>query len=407
MNVWQSLARHGVPRRFLWLACALIIAVAPLTLVGQAPQARPAQPPAAQAPPAKPAPQTPAAKPEAPLSWADKILQQESYATPPPELAAAVTAPRYQNITLSNLSPDKKWFLNTIGDGPVVMATFAKPFHELGGVFIDFKANRVRSLTVSNSVGLQVVSAADGTKKPVAIPPNARVSNAAWSPDGSAVAYLVHTEDATHIWMTDLATNKPRQVSPRPLLATFVATFEFTKDGKQVAAVLIPDARPPMPVAPRRSRRAAGEGARRQGQEPAADLPEPDVHGVRTQPVGMARHRAAGADRRPAGSACESEGQAGQGGAGRRREEDRPADDAPLVRPVARRQVRADHAHDATLRLHRAGEQLRLGRRGVGPDRQGPREDLGQAAQPRHGRPDRTRSGRASSGRRCQPAGEA
>ena len=143
MNVWQSFTRHGVPRRFLWMACALILAVAPLTLVGQAPQAKPAQPPAAQAPAAKPASQVPAAKPEVPLTWADKIIQQETYATPPPELAEAVTAPRYQNISLSNLSPDKKWFLNTIGDGPVVMATFSKPFHELGGVFIDFKANRV------------------------------------------------------------------------------------------------------------------------------------------------------------------------------------------------------------------------------------------------------------------------
>ena len=166
MNVWQSFARHGVPRRFLWLACALIIAVAPLTLVGQAPQAKPAQPPAAQAAQAaKQAPQTPAAKPEAPLSWADETLQQEAYATPPPELAEAVMAPRYQNISLSNPSPDKKWFLNMIGDGPVPMATFSKPFHELGGVFIDFKANRARSLTISNSVGIQVMSAADGTKK--------------------------------------------------------------------------------------------------------------------------------------------------------------------------------------------------------------------------------------------------
>ena len=78
MNVWKSLARHSMPRRFVWLACALVVALAPLTLTGQAPQAKPAQPPAAQ---------TPAAKPEAPLSWADKILKQETYATPPPELA--------------------------------------------------------------------------------------------------------------------------------------------------------------------------------------------------------------------------------------------------------------------------------------------------------------------------------
>ena len=96
-------------------------------------------------------------------SWADDILKQETYATPPAELADAVLAPRYKNATLSNLSPDKKWFLDEIGDGPVGMKTFSKPFHELGGVFVDFKANRARALTIRNNVGIQVISAADGT----------------------------------------------------------------------------------------------------------------------------------------------------------------------------------------------------------------------------------------------------
>ena len=82
------------------------------------------------------------------------------------------------------------------------------------------------------------------------MPPNARVSNPTWSPDGRAVAYFVHTPDATHIWVTDLATNKPRQVTPRPVLATLVSTFDFTKDGKQIATVLVPDNRALPPVAP-------------------------------------------------------------------------------------------------------------------------------------------------------------
>ena len=245
MRVWHSLARHEMPRRFAWLACALLLALAPLTLTGQAPATQAAPTKAAAAPSQAPAP-----KEAAPLSWADKILQQETYATPPPELATAITAPRNQNVSLANISPDKKWFLALVGDGPVAMSVFSKPFHELGGVFIDFKANRVRSLTISNSVGIQVISATDGSKKAIAIPPNARVSNATWSPDSTAVAYFVHTEDATHIWMTDLATNKPRQITPRPVLATIVSSIDFTKDGKQIAAVLIPDARPPMPVAP-------------------------------------------------------------------------------------------------------------------------------------------------------------
>jgi dipeptidyl aminopeptidase/acylaminoacyl peptidase len=220
-------------RRWSRFAIALLVALLPLTLVAQ--QAATPQAPAKQA---------------APQTWADRILNQDSYATPPPEVAEAVLAPRHLNVTLSNLSPDKKWFLNQIGDGAVPMSIFSKPFDELGGVFIDFKANRSRTLTISNNAGIQIISATDGTKKQIAIPPNARITNATWVPDGSGVAYFVHTEDATHIWITDLATNKPRQITPRPVLATIDTTFDFTKDGKQIATVLIPDGRPPRPVEP-------------------------------------------------------------------------------------------------------------------------------------------------------------
>jgi len=186
----------------------------------------------------------------APSSWADQILNQEGYVTPPPELADAVLAPRWQNVNLSNLSPDKRWFLNQIGDGPVPMKTFSKPFDELGGVFIDFKANRARSMTISNSAVIQIIPAADGTKKQIQIPPGARVSNAIWSPDGKSIAYFVHGEDATHIWIADVATLKSRQLTKTPVLATLATALDFTDDGTQIATVLIPDGRPPRPAIP-------------------------------------------------------------------------------------------------------------------------------------------------------------
>lgn len=194
--------------------------------------------------------QGPAPNAAAPRTWADEIIQKEGFVSPPPELAEAVLAPRHLNVSLGNLSPDKKWFVDEIGDGPVLMKTFAKPYHELGGVFVDFKANRARSLTIRNNVGIQLISAADGSARPVQIPTGARVSNATWSPDGSSVAFLVHGEEATHIWIADPATGKSRQLSKTPLLATLVSSIEFTADGRQIAAVLIPEGRPAMPAAP-------------------------------------------------------------------------------------------------------------------------------------------------------------
>jgi dipeptidyl aminopeptidase/acylaminoacyl peptidase len=180
----------------------------------------------------------------------DEVLKAQTYQTPPKDLADAVLAPRYLNVTLTNASPDKKWFVDEIGDGPVVMKTFSKPFHELGGLFVDFKANRARPLTVRNNVGIQIISAADGTKKSIQLPPGARVSNATWSPDGKSIAFYVHGEDATHIWIGDAATGAAHQVTKTPILATLVTTFDFTKDGKQIATVLVPDGRAPMPQPP-------------------------------------------------------------------------------------------------------------------------------------------------------------
>ncbi|MFO7694270.1 MAG: hypothetical protein R6V57_14370, partial [Vicinamibacterales bacterium] len=221
--------------------------VALLILVVSLPVAALAQAPA-QAP-AKPEAKAPEAAP-APLKWTDATLTQESYATPPKELADAVLAPRYRNVALANASPDKTWFLDEIGDGPVTMAVFSKPFHELGGLFVDVQANRARPLTIRNSTGLQVISAADGSRKPIQTPAGARVSNAAWSPDGSLIAFYVHTPDATHIWVADPMTGASKQLTPKPVLATLVSSFDFSADGRKIAAVVIPDGRAPMPKAP-------------------------------------------------------------------------------------------------------------------------------------------------------------
>ena len=223
-------------RRLLFIALA---AIAPLTLAAQNPA------------PAPSGLSTAAAQSlNAGASWADEVLAKEGYVTPPKELADAVLAPRHLNVTLSNLSPDRKWFLDEIEDAPVVMKTFAKPFDELGGVFIDYKANRARSITIGTRVGIQAISAVDGARKQIAVPAGARITGATWTPDSTGVAYLVHGDDATQIWITDLATNKPRQVTKTPLLATLVSSFAFTAGGKQIGVVQVPDGRAARPLPP-------------------------------------------------------------------------------------------------------------------------------------------------------------
>ena len=204
-------------------------------------------------------------------NWADEVLKTEGYVTPPKELADAVLAPRHLNVSLTTASPDKKWFLDEIGDGPVLMKTFSKPFHELGGVFIDFKANRARALTIRNNVGIQIISAADGSKK--THPDSrrrARLERRLVARQQQRRVLRRTPTTATHIWIADVATGKSRQVTKTPVLATLVSSFEFTADGKQIAAVLDPRRpRRRCRVAPSAPHGPDGEDRRRRQEPPA------------------------------------------------------------------------------------------------------------------------------------------
>ena len=178
----------------------------------------------------------------------EAILAAKEWVTPPTEIAEAAMAPRYLNVTLSDVSPDKQWFIHEIGDGPVTMDRFSRPFDELGGLFIDYAANRHRNLSIRTNIGVNVISAADGSEVQVDVPQGSRISNTTWSPDGSRLAFFVHTDETTHIYVADPTSGDSRQVTRSPVLATLVTNFEWTADGEEVATVLVPTERSVRPV---------------------------------------------------------------------------------------------------------------------------------------------------------------
>ena len=185
-----------------------------------------------------------------PQTEAERILAATAWVEPPPEIADAVLAPRYLNVTLNQPSPDGRWFLHEVGDGPVTMDRFSRPFDELGGQFLEPQANRHRRLSTRSSAGLQVISAADGSVTDIEVPNGARVSAAGWSPDGSRIAFYVHFDDATHIQVADPESGDSRQVTRDPVLATMVTSFEWTSGGDEIATVLVPEDRPARPMPP-------------------------------------------------------------------------------------------------------------------------------------------------------------
>jgi dipeptidyl aminopeptidase/acylaminoacyl peptidase len=183
--------------------------------------------------------------------WSPReVLAKESYVKPPEAIERLVTAPRHLNVSLGQPSPDRKHFLKQESDGLPSVNAFGKAHYYFGGLQVDFKANRARTLTTRGSTGLSLLDATTGKSTSIDVPKGATVSSAAWSPDGSQIAFIANFDDASHIYVADLAAGKSHAVTKTPLLATLVTSIDWTVDGKNVVAVLVPDGRPAPPKRP-------------------------------------------------------------------------------------------------------------------------------------------------------------
>jgi hypothetical protein len=180
----------------------------------------------------------------------DAAITRETFLTPPQEIADAILAPRHLNVTLGNPSPDRTHFLRQQSEGLPSMASFAKPFYRLGGMQIDWRANRSRQFTVRGGEGFDLIDWKTGAVTSIQVPQGTSVSSARWSPDGSRVAFFGHSETATHIFVADKANGRSRQVTRTPVLATAWTSFEWTPDSRSVVTVLLPPNRANPPAKP-------------------------------------------------------------------------------------------------------------------------------------------------------------
>ncbi len=182
--------------------------------------------------------------------WNPKeILAKETYVKPPAVVERIVTAPR-NNVVFTNPSPDHRYFLTLETEGLPSIDVFGKPHYRLGGVEIDWKANRARALTTRGSVGLTLLDPTTGAKRAIDTPKGAVINDPTWSPDGKSIAYIASFDAATHIYVADAASGKSVQITKTPLLATRVTRFDWTADGKGIVTVLLPDGRPAEPKQP-------------------------------------------------------------------------------------------------------------------------------------------------------------
>lgn len=176
-------------------------------------------------------------------------LKTEGYILPPREVADAALASWFKNVSVTNLSPDRKHYAELVRDGMPSLMAMGKEHVNLGGFQVDTVANRARELTTRSAAGIRILELESGKLHEVSIPKGARVSDAVWSRDGSKVAFLADFVDKTEIWVADAADGKSKPATQTPALATMVTTLAWTTDGK-IVTVLVPSLRTPVPVKP-------------------------------------------------------------------------------------------------------------------------------------------------------------
>ncbi|HEY2825615.1 MAG TPA: prolyl oligopeptidase family serine peptidase, partial [Gemmatimonadales bacterium] len=178
------------------------------------------------------------------------LLAAETYQLPPADIVRLATAQRYLNVSLTQPSPNRKYFLKAQSEGLPSVTSFGKPHYYFAGLQVDFKANRARALTTRGASGLQLIDPTTGKTTTIETPAGATISSPAWSPDGNQLAYIANFDAASHIYVADVATGKSTKVTTTALLATLVTGIDWTADGKSVITVLLPDLRKPEPVRP-------------------------------------------------------------------------------------------------------------------------------------------------------------
>src|SRR5690606_29403882 len=135
----------------------------------------------------------------------------ETWVRPPAELERIILAPRV-DISFNSPSPDRQWFLRGVGPDRGWVADYGKPHLYLAGVIVDERANRSRALTARGDTGLILVDPRSGQQRTLQTPRGAKLSAASWSPTGTHVAYIASFDDASHVYVADVASGRSTQV---------------------------------------------------------------------------------------------------------------------------------------------------------------------------------------------------
>jgi dipeptidyl aminopeptidase/acylaminoacyl peptidase len=188
------------------------------------------------------------------LVIAPALVAQESqkYLLPPQNIIDVFDA---EPPALISISPNKQQMALTKARAYPTIAELAQPMLRLAGARVNPKTNgphRASGLPGTGIHSIVLKKIEGGAETPVTLPPQARVSNLKFSPDGSKLAFLNTKETAIELWVADAATGSAKAVvtGADRINATGGDPCDWLKDNLTMVCELVPASRGPAPTQP-------------------------------------------------------------------------------------------------------------------------------------------------------------
>src|SRR6266850_1065213 len=181
------------------------------------------------------------------------------YALPPANIVAVFDA---EPLPQTLLSPNKQIVALTKARAYPTIAELAQPMLRLAGARVNPKTNgrhRASGLPGTGIYAITLKKIGDGPGDNVdnvgnvvnvTMPPQARVSNVKFSPDGARIAFLNHKETAIELWVADGLTGSAKAVvtGNDRVNATTGDPCDWLRDNATMVCELVSAARGAVPV---------------------------------------------------------------------------------------------------------------------------------------------------------------
>jgi dipeptidyl aminopeptidase/acylaminoacyl peptidase len=172
------------------------------------------------------------------------LLAQTAYKLPPPDIAAVVDSP---TIPSAIRSPSgDALLLVEIKPNPSV-SLLAEPIARLAGERINTAINAAQRRVEISGMTIQPVSGKAAAIR-IAVPPNSRLGNPLWSPDGSKIAFTRDAANSVELWVAEAKSGKATQVQGIHPMDIFEEPFVWMSDNKRLLVKAVPAGRGSAPA---------------------------------------------------------------------------------------------------------------------------------------------------------------